>query len=82
MNFECFCNAMALQKHSIKINPPQDWGGMGGVDNFMAYRIRLDQDTRGTRIIIVKQREEWSHAQTNRLRAFLNIGTGLNPGSC
>jgi len=42
MNFECFCNAMALQKHSIKINPPQDWGGMGGVDNFMACGIRVD----------------------------------------
>ena len=39
MNFKCFCNAKALQKHLIKINPPQDWGGMGGVDNFMAHRI-------------------------------------------
>ena len=47
MNFECFCAAMAAQKHSIKINPPQDWGGMGGVDNFMANSIRVDRDTRG-----------------------------------
>ena len=38
MNFECFCGAKATQKHSIKINPPQDWGGMGGVDNLMANR--------------------------------------------
>ncbi len=48
MNFECFCNAKALQKHSIKINPPQDWGGLGGVENFMANRNQSDQDRRGT----------------------------------
>jgi len=39
MIFECFCVALATQKHSIKINPPQDWGGLGGVDNLMANRI-------------------------------------------
>jgi len=48
MNFECCCNAMALQQHSIKINPPQDWDGMGGVDNLMANRNQSDQDTRDT----------------------------------
>ena len=50
MNFECFYTAMAVQKHTFNINPLQDWGGMGGVDNFMVNRIRLDQDTRGTGI--------------------------------
>ena len=42
MNFECFCTAKAVQKHSIKINPPQDWGGLGGVENLKKNRIRVD----------------------------------------
>jgi len=54
MNFECFCAAMAAQKHSIKTNPPQDWGGMGGVDNLMANRNQSDQDTKGTGIYKLK----------------------------
>ena len=53
MNFECFCAAIAAQKHSIKTNPPQDWGGMGGVDNLMANRNQSDKDTRGTGMLYV-----------------------------
>ncbi|MHB0965946.1 MAG: hypothetical protein ACYC36_05770, partial [Bellilinea sp.] len=44
------CAAMAAQKHSIKTIPPQDWGGMGGVDDLMANRNQSEQDKKGTGI--------------------------------
>ncbi len=47
MKFESFCAAVAAQKLSIKTNPPQDWGGLGGVENLIANRNQSDQDTRG-----------------------------------
>ena len=47
MNLACFCGPQRRKNTRLRVSPPQEWGGLGGVDHMtITQSVQGYQDTR------------------------------------